>query len=91
MEPQHGRGHGPARADQPAQRNLQTSGYTTIKLQAPGTGRTKTARIWTDVRDERPLRGLLAASLPEIGSKASWPSMVGCRSTGGLVHVEPFA
>jgi len=29
MEPQHGRGHGPARADQPAQRNLQTSGYTT--------------------------------------------------------------
>jgi len=27
---------------------------TPIKLQAPGTGRTKTARIWTYVRDERP-------------------------------------
>ena len=30
---------------------------TPIKLQAPGTGRTKTARIWTYVRDERPWSG----------------------------------
>jgi hypothetical protein len=35
-----------------------------------------------------PLRGLLAASLPGIGSKASWPSMVGCRSTGRPVRVH---
>jgi hypothetical protein len=28
-----------------------------MKLQAPGNGRTKTARIWTYVRDERPWRG----------------------------------
>jgi len=30
---------------------------TPIKLQAPGTGRTKTARIWTYVRDERSWSG----------------------------------
>ncbi len=30
---------------------------TPIKLQAPGNGRTKTARIWTYVRDERPWSG----------------------------------
>ena len=30
---------------------------TPIKLQAPGTGKTKTARIWTYVRDERPWLG----------------------------------
>jgi transposase len=30
---------------------------TPIKLQAPGNGRTKTARIWTYVRDERPWLG----------------------------------
>ena len=34
---------------------------TPIKMQAPGNGRTKTARIWTYVRDERPLRGQQAA------------------------------
>jgi hypothetical protein len=30
---------------------------TPIKMQAPGNGRTKTARIWTYVRDERPWLG----------------------------------
>ncbi len=30
---------------------------TPLELQAPGTGRTKTARIWTYVRDERPWLG----------------------------------
>ena len=30
---------------------------TPIKLQAPGTGRTRTARIWAYVRDERPWLG----------------------------------
>jgi transposase len=30
---------------------------TPIKLQAAGTGRTKTARIWTYVRDEQPWLG----------------------------------
>ena len=30
---------------------------TPIKMQAPGNGRTKTARIWTCVRDERPWLG----------------------------------
>jgi len=30
---------------------------TPIKLQVPGNGRTKTARIWTYVRDERPWSG----------------------------------
>jgi transposase len=30
---------------------------TPLELQAPGTGRTKTARIWTCVRDERPWLG----------------------------------
>ena len=30
---------------------------TPIKLQAPGNGRTKTARVWTYVRDERPWLG----------------------------------
>ncbi len=30
---------------------------TPIKMQAPGAGRTKTARIWTYVRDERPWAG----------------------------------
>jgi hypothetical protein len=50
---------------------------TPITLQAPGNGRTKTARIWTCVPDERPRRGLLAASLPGIASKTFWPSIVG--------------
>ena len=31
--------------------------HTPIKMQAPGQGRTKTARIWTYVRDERPWAG----------------------------------
>jgi transposase len=30
---------------------------TPVKLQAPGSGRTKTARLWTYVRDERPWAG----------------------------------
>ena len=30
---------------------------TPIKMQAPGAGKTKTARIWTYVRDERPWLG----------------------------------
>ena len=34
-------------------------------------------------RGRFPLRGLLAASLAEIGSKASWPSMAIARRWGG--------
>jgi len=30
---------------------------TPVRLQAPGTGRTRTARVWTYVRDERPWSG----------------------------------
>jgi transposase len=36
---------------------------TPVPVLAPGTGRTKTGRLWTYVRDERPARGEAAASV----------------------------
>ena len=66
---------------------------TPIKLQAPGNGKTKTARVWTYVRDERPWSGHdppAAWNQFSIDRKGEHPAdhLAGYR---GWIHADGYA
>ena len=60
---------------------------TPVPVLAPGTGKTKTGRLWTYVRDERPFAGLSRKS--ELAQafrymRARWTALVRCFDDGRL-------
>lgn len=66
---------------------------TPVKMQAPGTGKTKTARFWTYVRDERPWAG----DAPPAAWYRFTTDRKGVRPTGhlkdyaGWMHADGYA
>ncbi len=66
---------------------------TPVKLQAPGAGKTRTARIWTYVRDERPWTGAAAPAAFyrfTVDRKGSRP--VGhLKDFSGWMHADGYA
>jgi transposase len=66
---------------------------TTVQVQAPGTGKTKTGRFWAYVRDERPWGG---AALPAVyyryspDRKGKWPAQH-LAEFEGWMHADGYA
>jgi transposase len=66
---------------------------TPIKLQAPGIGKTKTARMWTYVRDERPWSGDAAPAAFyrfTVDRKGSQP-VSHLKNFAGWMHADGYA
>ena len=66
---------------------------TTLKMLAPGTGRTKTARVWVYARDERPWQGTAPPAAWyrfSIDRKAEHPALH-LKGFRGFMHADGYA